>query len=197
LTPMARTTLASATWRGTPSSIAPSKNSWANSWSRRSSARPTFQFSLRLATAHKISYVIIILNEGSDVQQSPRIDGAPTVGTEARPSRSEAPAGNDGGGDSSNGTARARQPTARLLERREIGQARSAATSPQVEGKNFRPLGTSREQRWEQVRNEARNKQRTELGTNPGTERLERIAQEAILFPEKPTINLHPKRGNI
>src|SRR6186713_365360 len=51
LTPIARITFPSASCRSTPSSIAASRNSRANAASRRSFASPTFQSSLRLATA--------------------------------------------------------------------------------------------------------------------------------------------------
>src|SRR6478735_4228296 len=51
LTPIARITFPSASCRSTPSSIDASRNSQANAASRRSFASPTFQSSLRLATA--------------------------------------------------------------------------------------------------------------------------------------------------
>src|SRR5436190_9180504 len=51
LTPIARITFPSASCRSTPSSIDANRNSRANAASRRSFASPTFQSSLRLATA--------------------------------------------------------------------------------------------------------------------------------------------------
>jgi hypothetical protein len=49
LTPIARITLPSAIWIGTPSSMAARRNSRANFWSRRSCASPSFQSLLRRA----------------------------------------------------------------------------------------------------------------------------------------------------
>ena len=58
---------------------------------------------------------------------------APTARTQARPSRLEASAGDDRGGDSPDCTAGAREPAARFLEGRQAGRARgTAATAPKV-----------------------------------------------------------------